>query len=663
MGLLTLLEQHIQNHHQQKMEEQLAKDKTNQYLVEQGVQGNLPDDQWQTALADLTKTPTDHGKKAKEDAAQVGADMHILTQGMRGAVEPSIWQPALDRITKHPALKDHAEAIRGAVARITTPKAPAPVTPAPAAPGQTPGTLSSLIGGNRDAQGVAQPSTSPVQPGAPQMAPLPGAVGFSQPTQAKELAAPPVLPPVGAPEQTQQTQQSSILPPPPVGSVAPTTKAGPYNVQDPQAIKEKYHPKGVFQNPAERAIAETGYKTELAQNQKLWETLASHHAAGQAIKDIFGTEGGRDWAKVTPAQWMLSSAAGVPLPPMLRGMASAIYNPYKTEEDAATLERQHPGILKQYNIDPKSTPKVIVSRSRTAIAEGDDTPIAISGSLQQMGTGFDANGNGILVPKVGTPGQQTGAVSTAQSAPHVYTDKSGGQFTQSAASVAAGGQGKVVPNAQNPLFAPVSRSNTEIREAFNPVTKQNELTAIPVVSSSQRTGGAGGSGAGVPRPIAISAGEGRREQENPLTPAAQSIVMSTKPAITMVDRALVEMKKMGMDNSATPGTTLLPRLAYALGYGTDQGRFLADLSMDSLVSAGSLLKTTGGQRSIVALQKALVHTPEAWKDSGKLMYDKMRAIKDRLQEVEKVARGEGKKYPGMVPVGASGAQGDPLGIR
>jgi len=109
-----------------------------------------------------------------------------------------------------------------------------------------------------------------------------------------------------------------------------------------------------------------------------------------------------------------------------------------------------------------------------------------------------------------------------------------------------------------------------------------------------------------------------------------------------------------------PGQLLLPRLGYALGFGADIGGFLGSLSLDQVISAGSILRTSGGVRAVQALNLALVHTPDAWKDSGKLMYDKLGSISDRLRTIVQVARDEGKRLPGLprpetpLPIGKTG---------
>lgn len=161
-----------------------------------------------------------------------------------------------------------------------------------------------------------------------------------------------------------------------------------------------------------------------------------------------------------------------------------------------------------------------------------------------------------------------------------------------------------------------------------------------------------------PIPMGKAPSQVRRGQENPLTAGAQNIIIQSKPTAELVRQAQQYIKLQGWDKDPTPMTTFLPRLSYAMGFGTDQGAFLGALNMDQIISAGSVLRTSGGVRAVQSLNMAMVHTPDAWKDSGKLMYDKLGAIADRLDIIQKVAREEGQRYPGLKRDGQSAPKED-----
>ena len=163
-----------------------------------------------------------------------------------------------------------------------------------------------------------------------------------------------------------------------------------------------------------------------------------------------------------------------------------------------------------------------------------------------------------------------------------------------------------------------------------------------------------------PKRVGTAASQVRASWLNELTPGAQSIVLNAQPTLDLIDKARAEIKRQGWDKDTMPGQLLLPRLGYALGFGADIGGFLGSLSLDQVISAGSILRTSGGVRAVQALNLALVHTPDAWKDSGKLMYDKLGSISDRLRTIVQVARDEGKRLPGLprpetpLPIGKTG---------
>jgi hypothetical protein len=150
-----------------------------------------------------------------------------------------------------------------------------------------------------------------------------------------------------------------------------------------------------------------------------------------------------------------------------------------------------------------------------------------------------------------------------------------------------------------------------------------------------------------------------------LTPAAQRVLYETEPVHDMINRIKAELEPHKNDN--TPAANLLPRIAYALGYGTDQGAFLSALELTRITGGARLIR--GSSRAANVLEKAMIHTPNAWKDSSKLMYDKLSTIEKNLTDIEQAARTYGRKS-GIVPPttelaapsgGAAGAGAPPVG--
>src|ERR1043166_4665351 len=129
-----------------------------------------------------------------------------------------------------------------------------------------------------------------------------------------------------------------------------------------------------------------------------------------------------------------------------------------------------------------------------------------------------------------------------------------------------------------------------------------------------------------------------------LTPAAQRVLYETEPVHDMINRIKAELEPHKNDN--TPAANLLPRIAYALGYGTDQGAFLSALELTRITGGARLIR--GSSRAANVLEKAMIHTPNAWKDSSKLMYDKLSTIEKNLTDIEQAARTYGRKS-GIVP--------------
>jgi hypothetical protein len=80
------------------------------------------------------------------------------------------------------------------------------------------------------------------------------------------------------------------------------------------------------------------------------------------------------------------------------------------------------------------------------------------------------------------------------------------------------------------------------------------------------------------------------------------------------------------------------------------------MTLTDLTSAGAALK--GIRTSLPVLDKALLHTPEGWKDSGKLMYEKVKNLETTLRNALSVSMSDvNLKRPGLSRVVTGGPVG------
>lgn len=148
----------------------------------------------------------------------------------------------------------------------------------------------------------------------------------------------------------------------------------------------------------------------------------------------------------------------------------------------------------------------------------------------------------------------------------------------------------------------------------------------------------------------------------PLIPAAQNTIVAAQPVLDQVDKLIGDIDALKIGDNNTPGYLFGSRLKYAAGMSSPEGSLgkdIAGLSLGSVVEAASVLK--GSSRSVLALKKALEHTPNPWKDSPKLMKEKLKTIQDRLKDVVADAYKYGKKGApgsGLGPPPGKGASAD-----
>ena len=158
-----------------------------------------------------------------------------------------------------------------------------------------------------------------------------------------------------------------------------------------------------------------------------------------------------------------------------------------------------------------------------------------------------------------------------------------------------------------------------------------------------------------------------------LSTAAQNTVMTTDPILTQVQNLKDTIAPLKGNN--TPGYYAADRLMYAMGMKSniagETADQIANLELQKVVAAASVMK--GSSRTIQALRIAMQHTPDVWKDSPAMIYQKLDTIQNRLQDVINDAYTYGKKG-GYVPANPTNPkskpeilppapkQGDPLGL-
>ncbi len=118
-----------------------------------------------------------------------------------------------------------------------------------------------------------------------------------------------------------------------------------------------------------------------------------------------------------------------------------------------------------------------------------------------------------------------------------------------------------------------------------------------------------------------------------LTPATQGILQSISPVKDQVDQLI---------SALTPyekgGRLTMDRLGYALGEDSPEGSLASEiskLSLDRVIAGARVLK--GSSRAYQALEISMQHAPNPWIDKPALMLQKLRTIRQNLDDVEQDA--------------------------
>jgi hypothetical protein len=155
----------------------------------------------------------------------------------------------------------------------------------------------------------------------------------------------------------------------------------------------------------------------------------------------------------------------------------------------------------------------------------------------------------------------------------------------------------------------------------------------------------------------------------PLQSWAQQTVVQTQDRLQQVKALEDKIKTLGLQDNNQPGYLATSRLGYAMGISSDEGSLAAEISnieLQRVVNAATILK--GSSRAYAALSQAMVHTPNAWVDSPKMMLQKLQTIESNLNDMQTDAVQYGQKgersneMPTPATPKAKPTAADPLGI-
>ena len=141
-----------------------------------------------------------------------------------------------------------------------------------------------------------------------------------------------------------------------------------------------------------------------------------------------------------------------------------------------------------------------------------------------------------------------------------------------------------------------------------------------------------------------------------ISPKAAEMISTAEGVLDQVKRLKEQIQAKGLAGDNTPGKLFFDRAKYALGMSSDDDTagMLADLNLASVIGAARVLK--GSSRAYQIFNKAMEHTPNTWKDSPKLIYDKLDRIQANLEEGINEAKKYGNKQ-GVVQQPSTAAPG------
>lgn len=140
----------------------------------------------------------------------------------------------------------------------------------------------------------------------------------------------------------------------------------------------------------------------------------------------------------------------------------------------------------------------------------------------------------------------------------------------------------------------------------------------------------------------------------PLDSPSRQTLQHLEPVLDSLKELKERLKPYA--NDSTPGTLLASRMGYSMGIGNNDGGLISVGEMDRLRGAAQSL--TGLRTALPILEQAQIHTPNFWKDSGKLMNDKLDMMIHYLDHQVQTTYKYGAKS-GVVPGAATAAPGAP----
>ena len=142
----------------------------------------------------------------------------------------------------------------------------------------------------------------------------------------------------------------------------------------------------------------------------------------------------------------------------------------------------------------------------------------------------------------------------------------------------------------------------------------------------------------------------------PLRGEALTALQNLTPILDSLKNFKAQVKNFANDD--TPGKYLLDRFGYLLGHSGDEGGLMSLAEMERIRAAAQAM--TGTSKNLTTLEQAQVHTPNMWKDSGKLINDKLDNLINYLEDLEKSTYKFGAKT-GVVQGGPTAGATPPTG--
>lgn len=438
--------------------------------------------------------------------------------------------------------------------------------------------------------GGAVPLLAPMTLNVPQPTSAPGFTGPLQALAQAQTGPPPELAPQGPPEGTMLP--TATLP----GAQAP----GP---ETPGAMRPMYDPMRAFTLKAagEQITGQAANQNELQKLRMLGpEQQQQVLAAKKGTIDFLEKEGGLDRDRATLA------AFGVPLDPKIT-----------VTPDGTVIDTRKGQIIYQSPVYKEISP----GGTLASITQGPGGPVA----------SIVASGG----PKPTTPEQEN-----HNAVVRMIAEKAGVKLDETKPlmpQLAPGLQAKAVKAIKEAETSPSLEASRNFLMQFRAMQLKDmqdarDTDTIDFYKNQVRTGAIRldqvPNNKGLQTRVAKAFAESGEVPPVAMSPSFQTALSTVEPVLTQIERLKSELEPIKTINK--PGYFLPDRLKYAVGISGTTGGMLADLSLSSIVGAARVLK--GSSRAYQIFEQALVHTPNAWKDSPQLIYDKLGKMERNLKD-------------------------------